>query len=276
MSTIESGVARHYGNSDLIGRIIAGLEAAGKDIDRLTIDDIAAIDEFHIGGRTATQFVLDSMNLKAGQQVLDVGCGIGGPARVAASLSDCNVTGIDLVADYIEAAQSLNDLTGLAKKVSCQVGNALDMPFDDAAFDAAFSIHVAMNIKDREGLYGEIARVLKPGAVFCAYDVMKTGDGDLAYPVPWAGGPEVSFLVTPDEMKDLLDQAGFEVEMTAPKADFALGFFDNLQAKKKAMPKGMSIHLVMGPDANDKVANTRANIANGLIAPVHMVARKKA
>ena len=272
---LETAVARHYENHGLIGKIISGLENSGIDTAKLSMDDLAAVDEFHIGGREASKFVAASLGVDGPGHVLDVGCGIGGPARLVAAMTGCKVTGIDLVSDYIEAAERLNELTGMADRVTCIKANALDLPFGDGTFDAVFSMHVAMNIEDRAGLYDEIARVIRPGGVFCAYDVMRTGEGEIAFPVPWAGSAETSFLVDEGEMRELMAGAGFSVEKVKNKANFALEFFDKLIAGKKAMPSGLSVHLVMGQDAGVKIANTRANIAAGLIAPVQLVARKK-
>ena len=153
MHNIESAVAQHYGDTDLLARILAGLEAAGADLNHLQPDDLAPVDEFHIGGRKGTAHAVEAMSLNKDQHVLDIGCGIGGSARYIASQVGCRVTGIDLTPEYITAAKTLTGLTGLDGKVSYEVASALAMPFESKTFDAAITIHVAMNIPERVALY---------------------------------------------------------------------------------------------------------------------------
>ncbi len=163
MNPLESVIADHYGDATLMARIDAGLEAAGIDKNTLTPDDLAPFDEFHIGGREATERLVSKMSLSDGDHVLDIGCGIGGAARLIADQAGCRVTGIDLTPEYIETAKTLTERTGLTDSVRLQTASALAMPFGDERFDAAITIHVAMNIANRAALYGEIARVMKPG-----------------------------------------------------------------------------------------------------------------
>ena len=160
MTDMESAVARHYGVPDLLARIYGGLEAAGADLARLTLEDLAPVDEFHIGGRKATVHAVGKLAPGRGDHVLDIGCGIGGAARAMAAETGCRVTGIDLTPEFIETAQRLTEKTGLGANVDFEVASALHMPFADGAFDKAITLHVAMNIHDRAGLYVEIARVL--------------------------------------------------------------------------------------------------------------------
>ena len=276
MNKIEKIVKDHYAVGNLAERILEGLKATGADIDNLTIEDVAAVDEFHIGGRKATQYVISKMPLSAPAHVLDVGCGIGGAARTMASQAGCKVTGIDLTAEYIEVAKTLSGLTRLDDKTDFHAASALAMPFEDQTFDAALTIHVAMNIKDRDGLYKEIARVTKPGATLCIYDVMKKGDVPIAFPVPWAQTAAGSHLVKPDEMVFLLEDAGFEIKEVEDRTKIAVEFFRQSEAAAASGPSPLGVHLVMGPTARQKLQNVRQNIADGRIAPVLIVARRKA
>ncbi len=276
MNKIEKIVKEHYAVGNLAERILEGLRATGADIDNLTIDDIAAVDEFHIGGRKATQYVISKMPLMAKAHVVDVGCGIGGAARTIVSQTGYKVTGIDLTPEYIEVAQTLSRLTGLDDRTEFHAASALSMPFEDATFDAALTIHVAMNIKERDALYGEIARVTKPGAVFCIYDVMKKGDEPVTFPVPWAQSAEASHLVSPDQMTQLLHAAGFEISDVEDRSEFAMEFFKQSQAAAANGPSALGVHLIMGATAQEKLQNVRQNIADGRMAPVLIVARRKA
>jgi SAM-dependent methyltransferase len=273
---LEASVAQHYGVADLTDRILKAIAATGIDADRITPEALAPVDEFHIGGRLATIHAVTKMGLKAQDRVLDVGCGIGGATRYLASTVGCRVTGIDLTPEYIKAAGDLARRTGLADRIAYRVGSALAMPFEDGAFDAAITLHVAMNIKDRRGLYREVARVLKPGAVFCVYDVMKGANEGLRFPVPWAETPATSHLTTPQEMQALLGDAGFRVEEVEDRTAFAVDFFRQSLANSAAGASPLGLHIVMGATAREKFQNMLANLECGAIAPTVIVARRGA
>ncbi len=268
----ERAVARHYQASALTERVLQAAAAAGLDIDRLTPENLAPIDEFHIGGRAATKQLVGKMRLSGSEHVLDIGCGIGGAARYVAASTGCRVTGIDLTPEYIETARALSALTGLGGQTTFEPGSALRMPFADASFDAAITLHVAMNIKDRAGLYRETARVLKRNAVLCIYDVMKGANDELRYPVPWADTESSSYLTTPEQMRVLLADAGFSVEEVEDRTDFGIAFFrERLSAGDAPSPLGL--HLLMGDASRAKFQNMLLNLEQGAIAPVVMVAR---
>ena len=274
MKTLENAVAEHYGAADLLSRIDSRLKTAGTDPASPTPEDLAPVDEFHIGGRAATQHALSKMPLQASNHVLDVGCGLGGAARFIATEIGCKVTGIDLTPDYIDVAQALTARLGLSDSMLFETASALAMPFEDASFDAAISFHVAMNIPDRDGLYREIARVLRPGATFCLYDVMKTGPGEIVYPVPWSETAETSHVASPEETQTYLRQAGFEIVETENRRDFALQFFrQRLAGGDGDGPPPLGIHLMMGETWREKFKNTLQNTEAGRIAPVQMIAR---
>ncbi len=279
MSDIETAVARHYGNAELLARILAGLEASGADLDRLRPDDLAPVDEFHIGGREATAHAVAKLTLNAQSHLLDIGCGIGGAVRYIAAEIGCRVTGVDLTPEFIDVARRLTELTGLDGKIAYDCASALDMPFEDGVFDAAITLHVAMNIRERAALYGEIARVMKPGAALCIYDVMKAGAGELTYPVPWAESPETSHLTTADEMRGLLDVAGFDVGEVEDRSVFARAFFHRALAAAAASdggPPPLGVHLILGASAAEMFRNMLANIEAGHIAPIQMIATRRA
>jgi ubiquinone/menaquinone biosynthesis C-methylase UbiE len=273
-TNLERDVAAHYGTPDLVQKLLAGLSAAGVDPNRLTVKDLGPVDEFHIGGRAATEHAVAKMALTPSMQVLDVGCGVGGASRYLASAIGCRVTGIDLTPEYIEAARELSRRTGLSDKITYRTASALAMPFADASFDAAITLHVAMNIKDRDGLYGEVARVLKPGAQFCIYDVMKGAAEGLRYPVPWAETAETSHVTTPAETQALLERAGFAVEQVEDRRDFAIAFFRERLAQPAGGATPSALSLLM-PNARVKSENMLANIEQGRISPVVMIARKR-
>lgn len=274
MNDIEPVVINHYSDARLLARIHAALEAAGIDKDRIDPDALAPIEEFHIGGRKATEYAVSCMNIDSSHRILDVGCGIGGAARYLAHNIGCNVNAIDLTPEYISVARTLSLATRLNGRINFEVASALDMPFDSGSFDAALTLHVAMNIPDRPALYREIARVLKPGATLCLYDVMRKSDQPLAFPVPWAESESVSHLKSPQQMHSLLADAGFEVREVSDRTAFALDFFKQALGNAAGAPPPLGVHLIMGEAAREKLGNTLRNIEAGCIAPVQMLATR--
>jgi SAM-dependent methyltransferase len=271
----ERAVARHYQVSALTERLLKAAAAAGLDIDRLTPDDLGPIDEFHIGGRAATKHLVAKMRLGGSEHVLDIGCGIGGAARYVAVSTGCRVTGIDLTPEYIETARELSRRTGVGDRTRFEAGSALRMPFTDASFDAAITLHVAMNIKERAGLYREIARVLKLGAVLCIYDVMQGPNEGLTFPVPWAETPASSHLTTPMEMRALLADASFSVEEIEDRTESGVAFFRERVAAG-GPPSPLGLHVLMGKTAPQKFQNMLQGLEQAFIAPVMMIARRTA
>lgn len=276
---LEQDVAVHYGRDDLFAAIEAALIAAGKDMAALAPADLAAVDEFHIGGRPATVHFADSVGFAAGARLLDIGCGIGGASRYFASERGCHVTGIDLTAAYCDAARRLAALTGLADRTDYREASALDLPFEAGSFDGAYMLHVGMNIADKPRLFREVRRVLRPGARFGIYDVLQGPGGAPLFPVPWAAGPHTSFLVTADALQALLRGAGFEILTVVDRTDFARDFMQaarRRQAQQQTEGQGappLGLHLLMGRETPAKVANMARGLEEGRIAPTEMVAQ---
>jgi ubiquinone/menaquinone biosynthesis C-methylase UbiE len=272
----QQDISAHYTHGKLIAAIRSGIESLGKTTDSVTIDDLAPVDEFHIGGRQASEHFLEQLDLTPEMHILDVGCGLGGPARFVASRYRCRVDGIDLTPEYVETGQEICKWVSLADRISLHLGSALSMPFADGTFDGAYMLHVGMNIEDKAGLCLEVGRVLRPGSLFGIYDVMKTGDGELTFPVPWATTPESSAVAKPEKYRSGLESAGFAVIAERTRRDFALQFFEQLRARTMAAggPPPLGLHVLMGRNTPDKVQNMAQNIANGRIAPVELIARK--
>jgi SAM-dependent methyltransferase len=273
-------VAAHYTIGDLEAKILAALQAQGIDTDALTPEHLAPVDEFHIGGRQATAELMGQLPLTPQMRLLDIGCGIGGASRYLAATVGCHVTGIDLTPQYVEVAASLSRRVGLADCVAYRQASALDLPFPAASFDGAYTLHVAMNIADKAGVYTQAHRVLKPAAFFAVYDVLQgpAGDGP-HFPVPWANDPSSSFLVTPAALRALLEAAGFEVAASRDRRSFGIAFFEQMKAKAAAAaaqgkpPAG--IPLLMGPDFPAKIANLLRSLHEERVAPWEFICRRR-
>jgi ubiquinone/menaquinone biosynthesis C-methylase UbiE len=265
-------VARHYGGEGLLAAIEAGLAALG--VETPTVDDLAPVDELHMGGRRATEAITGRLALGPDAHLLDIGSGIGGPARFLASRLGCRVAGIDLTPRFVETARHLTARVGLAERVTFHQGSALDLPFDDAAFDAATLIHVGMNIEDKARLFEEAFRVLRPGGTLVVYEVMRQG-GDPDYPTPWAATAETSFLAGPEAYRAALLAAGFEVGAEEDRTDLALEVFRAMRARiAESGPPPLGLHLTMGEQAPLKIANLVAALEQALIAPIEMPCRR--
>ena len=272
----DEDVSAHYACAGLLAAIRDGIARLGKTPATVMVEDLAPVDEFHIGGRQASEDFLGQLGLTPDQRVLDVGCGLGGSARFAATRYGCHITGIDLTEEYVTTGQVMCDWVGLGDRVSLRQGSALAMSFEADTFDGAYMLHVGMNIDDKRQLCAEVHRVLRPGACFGIYDVMRTGEGELAYPVPWAATPETSAVHSLDDYRVALRAAEFTTTAERNRRDFALEFFAKLKASTTGAsgPAPLGLHILMGDTAPRKIANMVANIASGTIAPVEIVARK--
>ena len=247
MSRSPQAVAEHYKQRALGDAILAALQAAGKDVDHLTPDDLAPVDEFHSGGRNATVRLAQLAHINGSDRVLDVGCGIGGPSRYLASTFGCQVTGLDFTAEFIALAAMLAQRTRLADKVTYRQGDALDLPFADAGFDVAWSQNAAMNIADRDRLYGEMRRVLAPAGRLALQEIAAGPGGEPYYPAPWANDKSISFLSTPQATRAALERIGLRVVAWQDTTAEAL---EQQIARTKALESGslppLGLHILIG------------------------------
>jgi ubiquinone/menaquinone biosynthesis C-methylase UbiE len=276
MLSIPDRIAQHYARADLEQTILAALVASGKDPDLLAPSDLSPVDEFHAGGREATTELAGQVGFAPGMHILDVGCGIGGPSRVFAAERGCRVTGIDLTADYVRTAEALARRVGLADRVSYRQASAVALPFADATFDGVYTMHVCMNIADKPAVFAEVHRVLKPGGRFAVYDIMRTGPGDLGFPLHWAATADTSFVASPEEYRDALEAVGFDILKQRDRGDFVRAFFRQIAARtaQDGMPP-LGIHLLMKSDVPQKVANFVSALEAGVVAPVEVIAQAR-
>jgi SAM-dependent methyltransferase len=270
-----SAVTDHYGRSDLTERVAEALRQAGLGDGILPWKALAPLDQFHVRGPAATAELAEHLQIPSGATVLDVGCGLGGPARHLASQYGCEVTGIDLNQSFVDLATMLTGRTGLSNLVHTQQANALALPFPPASFDLAWTQHVAMNIADRHGLYTGIRTVLKPGGRLAIYDATQGEAGSPHFPVPWARDPACSFLLTPDAMRAALETAGFTIltwnDVTEPSVAWLAE-----QAKVRAAgakPPSLGLPLVMGPEFGAMSANFGRNLQERRVRLIQTVAQ---
>jgi ubiquinone/menaquinone biosynthesis C-methylase UbiE len=265
-----SQVSRFYsGPGGLVDAIGSALDAAGMDRTTLRPADLAPVDEFHIRGRAASVEIVEALDLTAHSHVLDLGSGLGGPARTLAELTGCTVTGIDLTPEFCDVATVLSEWTGLSGRTRFQVADATATGLPDEAVDAALTVHVAMNIADKRALYAEAFRVLRPGGRFVVYDVLKGEGDDVRYPVPWAKDPSTSFLATPEEMRHLLPAAGFTVNSEVDSSDESLVWFQQVRARiERDGPPPATFAAFLGDEFGQMAANQVANLAERRIRTV--------
>lgn len=268
-------VENHYARGRILDAVLGALRAMGKDIATLRPADLAAVDEFHIRGREATVELATLVTLEPGLRVLDVGCGLGGSVRYLAAERQCRAIGVDLTHEYVEVATALARLVNLQDLAHFQQASALELPFDDGAFDVVWIEHVQMNIADKRAFYAEIIRVLAPRGRLVFHDIFQGEHQPLHYPVPWAEENAISFLVSPDVAKAIVEDLGLTIVNWVDKSAQSLKWFTVVVEKLKvtgAPPLGL--HLLMGETAGLKFANMVRNLSEQRIVVIQAVARK--
>ena len=270
-------VARHYSHGGLLTRLNVALAADGVDPAHPTIEALAPYDQFHSRGMEATIELADRMPVRATDHVLDVGCGIGGPARYFAHRFGCRVTGIDLTLEFCEVARELTRLLRLDERVSFDHGDALHLPYEDASFDGVYSMNVSMNIADKAGLYREMYRVLRPGAWLVLSEIAKGAGGPPDYPTPWASRADASFLWTPEETRPALVAAGFDVERIESTREAALEFGARSRAivERGGKAPARAVMLIHGDMAQAVMTNSARALADGRLDAIELFARKR-
>lgn len=267
---ISDAVERHYTIGHLQNAVMAALIEAGHDPDRLDVEALAPAEEFHTLGRPATIALADAAKITPTDKVLDVGSGLGGPARLLARRYGCHVSGIDLTAELCEVAKDLTRRVGLSDKVDIRQGNALDLPFESGSFDVAWTQHVSMNIADKAKLYAEMRRVTKVGGRLAFFDILAGSKQPIHFPVPWADDQTTSFLATVDETRANLKEAGFAVRIWEDVTQEAATFYEQL-SKAPPVRTPLGLHLLI-PNMPVKGANLKRNVDEGRIVVARCVA----
>lgn len=262
----EESVAAHYGSINVEQQLLDMLRRDGKDPEHFSPADLHGADQLHTGGAVATSRVATRAGIGAGSRVLDIGSGLGGVARHLAHEFGATVHGIDLTPEFVLLSRSLTQRTGLAGSVTFSQGSALALPLEDSSFDSAVMIHVGMNIRDKDKVFAEAARVIRPGGVIAVYDIMLLGGELEQYPLPWADTAQTSFVQPPLAYSDALIQAGFEVDFESKTVQEGIEFLN--RALESAGPGAG------GPTGVSAVAlgTLRTAFQAGILAPVEIYA----
>jgi MPBQ/MSBQ methyltransferase len=256
-------VGEHYASDDLAVAILTALHKAGNDLDSITAQDLTPVDQLHTRGKDATLELAHLAGITPEMRVLDVGGGLGGPARTLATEIGCSMEVLDVTEEFCRAGEMLTTRTGLGDLVSFRHASALDMPHPDASFDAVWMQHSSMNIADKERLYAEIHRVLRPGGHLALHEIMAGPVAPIHFPVPWARGPEISFLRPPEEVRSLIASIGFDESAWVDDTASALRWFrERLAAANAASGElpPLGLHLVLGADLGQMFQNLARNL----------------
>ena len=260
---------------DLYENILAALKRERKPLDALTVEDLAPVDHFHARGFPATVELADHLRISEKSRLVDIGCGLGGPARYMARRFNCHVSGIDITEEFVRTGRQLNALLGMEDRVHLEQGDALQLPFADNTFDAGYSQHVTMNIADRERFFAQAARVLKPGSCFALTEHGLGPKGDPIYPVPWSTDGSTSHLVTPEATRRFAFDAGFQaIELVDMSEKYLAGYRKALEREPAELPP-LGIHLLLGANARERSANAMRNLEEGRTRAFQMVCRKR-
>jgi SAM-dependent methyltransferase len=275
--TDATSIAAHWGRGDVYAAIVSALEKASKPLENLTVEDLAPVDHFHARGFPATVDLADRLPIKAGQRILDIGCGLGGPARYMAKRFQCTVDGVDITEAFVDAANKLTALVGMQGRVNVELGDGQRLPYADAFFDGAYTQHVTMNVPDRQIFFAEAYRVLKSGAFFALTEHGLGAKGDPYYPLPWSEDGSGAHLIPPAETLAMLEKTGFEdilVEDTGPK--YLAGYKKAIERAEQGALPPLGIHILMGETALQKTRNAARNIEEGRTHPFQVICRKPA
>lgn len=268
MTDYSSSINQQYGRENLSARILEAFRKAGIDVEALTLDDLSSFDQLHTGGRRATRTLGELAGIEPGMQILDIGCGVGGPARTLAADFGCNVIGIDITKDYVLAAEMLTEKVGMSKQVTFIEGDALDLHFEDRAFDAVLSQNAIMNIEDKHQLFQEIHRVLRPGGILALEAIVQGDKEATSYPVYWADDPSVSFMETPENFRQIIEASGFTELAWLDVTQNTIALIHKVHSASKNENHPVGLHLLY-TNVPEKARNTLQGYEDGAYKDIY-------
>jgi ubiquinone/menaquinone biosynthesis C-methylase UbiE len=274
MSNAKS-IAEHWATGDVYTLITSTLRKLGKPMEGLTVEDLAPVDHFHARGFPATVELADRLSIRPGQHIVDIGCGLGGPARYMAKRFQCVVSGIDITPTFVEAGNKLTALVRMQAQVKIELGDGQRLPYENGQFDGGYSQHVTMNVPDRARFYAEAFRVLKPGAFFALSEHGLGPTGNPYHPVPWSSDGSGAYLVTPAQTRAFLEQSGFvEIDVQDTGAKYLAGYKAAIERAAAGTLPPLGVHLLLGEAATEKTRNAARNIEEGRTHPIQVICRK--
>lgn len=273
--TDSRSISDHWGTGDVFAKIVEAMLSAGIDPETLTIEQLAPVDHFHARGFPATIELADTLPIEEGQHLIDIGCGIGGPARYLAKRFGCKVDGLDITGPFVEAGNQLSQLVGMQDDVNIVHGDGQHLPYKEETFDGGYAQHVTMNVPDRALFFGEAYRVLKPGAFFALTEHGLGQTGDPHHPVPWSEDGNGAYLIRPADTVAVLEKSGFEdIEVTDTGEKYLQGYLKAIELAERGETPAFGVHILLGKLAPEIVSNAARNIAEQRTHPVQIICRK--